>query len=309
MAYKFSIGDYTHSGSITATTSLSGTTSVSGSTGTFGTLTVATFSPTAINVTSLTASAVSGGFVDTLTANSVVTWNDSAGQFANSAITSNFGALTQISTGLYVTGSISSSVGISASSGIQGGGTSTLADLTVNGNLTVKGTTTYISSSNLDIQDAVIKVASGSTIANINTLKGAGIVIGETNNYLLLQSGSKTDYWEFSGSKGLTDVYAGNIYATTVSASLQEAVYTLNTTGPYTITTSVTFVNAAGLANVSLPSASVGAGLTYKVKNLSTNQVVIGTLSGTIDNNASVTLSTQYAAASFTSDGVNWFVF
>jgi fibronectin-binding autotransporter adhesin len=58
MAYKVSFGDYSHSGSLTATSDLSGTTNVSGATGTFGALSVTTFNPASISTTTLTATGV-----------------------------------------------------------------------------------------------------------------------------------------------------------------------------------------------------------------------------------------------------------
>ena len=127
MAYKFSVGAYTHSGSLSATSDITGSTIVSGSTGTFGSLTVASFSPANISSTNITASSnmsastanfgtltvasfspstitttsltattgsfttVSGTFVDFLTNSVVPNWDDTNGRFANSAITSNVG--------------------------------------------------------------------------------------------------------------------------------------------------------------------------------------------------------------------------
>lgn len=56
MAYKVSFGDYQHSGSLQATVDITGSTTVSGAVGNFGTLTVASFSPTNISAANVTAS-------------------------------------------------------------------------------------------------------------------------------------------------------------------------------------------------------------------------------------------------------------
>ena len=56
MAYKFSVGAYAHSGSLSAASDITGSTTVSGAVGQFGTLTVASFSPANISSTNITAS-------------------------------------------------------------------------------------------------------------------------------------------------------------------------------------------------------------------------------------------------------------
>lgn len=455
MAYKFSIGDYQHSGSLQATVDITGSTTVSGAVGNFGTLTVATFSPSTISTTSLTATTgsftrVSGTFVDFLVNNRVPTWDDNNGVFSNSEIISTAGGLTSVGAGLYVTGSISSSVGISSSAGqfgtltvatfspanisstnitassnmsastanfntltvgtfsptnltvtndlivsgnttlgnsiavdtvvlnskissslfpvisqnlgdpggndlwklyastisgsstLQVGGTSTLqavnaqavtattlsassnaqvgGTLTVagavvfNGNLTVNGTTTVVSSSTLEIGDKNVVIASGST--NSFLANGAGLTLGTTGYQLQFVSssfGTKSDYWQFSGSvDGLTDFRAGNITATTFNGSVVEGTQTVTSAGPTAIVKNITFVSFGGTATVTLPSASLNIGISYKVKNLTANAVTVNSSAGTIDGISAatgITLATQYAAASFVSDGANWFVF
>jgi hypothetical protein len=93
MAYKVSFGDYSHSGSLTATSDLSGTTNVSGATGTFGTLNATTFNPASISTTTLTVTGVT-----TLSGNAFL-GNDSAdivtvnGQITGSLFAINGGAI------------------------------------------------------------------------------------------------------------------------------------------------------------------------------------------------------------------------
>ena len=83
------------------------------------------------------------------------------------------------------------------------GGNVSFADVTVNGNLTVNGTTTTINTANVDIEDKMITLAFGSSTANL--ANGAGInVAGANANITYLSSG---DRWQLNKN---TDV-VGNL--------------------------------------------------------------------------------------------------
>ena len=368
MAYKFSVGAYAHSGSLSATSDITGSTTVSGAVGQFGTLTVATFSPANISATNVTAStnisassanlgtltvgtfspvtlSVSGDStlgdsvaVDKVIFNSKIsssvlpsgtqTFGDPAGNdkwniygaILSGSSTLSVGSSATIANGLTVTAGTTSvqaltATSLSSSGATNIGGALTVAgQTTINGNLTVNGTTTVVSSSTLEIGDKNVVIASGSTTSAL--ANGAGFTVGTTGyqiQFVSSSAGAPSDYWQFSGSaNGLTDLRAGNITATTFNGSVVEGTQTVTSAGPTAITKNVTFVSFGGTSTVTLPSASLNTGISYKVKNLTSNAVTVNSSAGSIDGIAAatgITLSTQYAAASFVSDGTNWYIF
>jgi hypothetical protein len=365
MAYKFSIGDYQHSGSLQATVDITGSTTVSGAVGQFGTLTVATFSPANISATNITAStnvSASTANIGTLTVGTfsptnltvtndlVVSGNTTLGNLIsadltvfNSKVSSSL--LPTVSQNLgdpggndlwkvyasTISGSSTLQVGgtstlqavnaqavtattLSASSNAQVGGALTVAGATtLNGNLTVNGVITYVSSSVVEFKDVNLIIASGTTTSL--QANGAGLTVGNTGYQLKFVSGSSGtsgDSWQFSGSTGLTDFSAGNITGTSFQGPLKETNETTSITNT-AISKLITFANATGSMVVNLPAAGASnSGYTYKVKNVGTFPVTVKSLGGTIDGAdaaTGVTLATQYAAASFVSNGSNWFVF
>jgi len=356
MAYKFSVGAYTHSGSLQATSDITGSTIVSGAVGQFGTLTVATFSPANISATNITAStnvSASTANIGTLTvgtfsptnltvsSNLTVNGNSILGDNAtidtvvfNSKVSSsllpfgsqNLGDPAGVATDLW---KVYAST-ISGSSTLQVGGISTLqtvnaqavtattlsasGDVQIGGNLTVGGTYTVVNSTDLYIKDRIITVASGGT--DSNKVDGAGITLGSTGYNLKFVSGSggpSGDSWQFvSGASSYTDLYAGIINATAFQGPLKETTETTSLTNT-NISKLITFAESTGSMVVNLPAAGGNnSGYTYKVKNVGTFPVTVKSLGGTIDGvdaTTGVTLATQYAAASFVSNGTNWFVF
>lgn len=115
MAYKVSFGDYSHSGSLTATSDLSASTNVSGATGTFGTLSVTTFNPASISTTTLTATGVttlSGNVFLGDTAVDIVTVN---GQITGSLFAINGGTINGTTIGATTSSSVKATT-LSASS-------------------------------------------------------------------------------------------------------------------------------------------------------------------------------------------------
>lgn len=361
MAYKFSVGAYAHSGSLSSTSDITGSTTVSGAVGQFGTLTVATFSPANISSTNITASSnISSSTANfntltvgtfsptnlTVTSNLIVNGNTTLGSSPAEDLTV-FNS--KISSSIEPSGStfsLGDPVGglwnlyagtISGSSTLQVGGTSTLkavnaqavtattlsassnvdigGKLTVAGDLTVQGTTTTVNSTTLEIKDKNIVIASGSVTSN--DANGAGITLGSTLYQLKFVSGSMGtpgDSWQFSGSTTYTDLWAGNITGTSLLNT--KIVESLEATGSATINISnyITLADSS-VADITanLPASGPSyRGVTFKVKNVGTKSVFVKTLGGTIDGVAGstgVTLGTQYAAATFVSDGADWFVF
>ena len=346
MAYKFSVGAYAHSGSLSSTSDITGSTTVSGAVGQFGTLTVATFSPANISSTNITASTnissstanigtlTVGTFsptnisTTTLTVTGVTTLSgnvflgDAAadvvtvnGQITGSLFAINGGSIDGTTIGATTPSSVKATT-LSASSTLEVGGTLTVAGATtLNGNLTVNGNITYVSSSAVEFKDVNLIIASGTTTSL--QANGAGLTVGSIGYQLKFVSGSMGttgDSWQFSGSTGYTDFTAGNITGTSLLNT--KIVESLEATGSATINISkyITLANStAADITANLPAAGPSfTGVTYKVKNVGTKSVFVKTLGGTIDGVAGstgVTLGTQYAAATFVSDGADWFVF
>jgi hypothetical protein len=146
------------------------TTSVDGSSS------VITFGlPSSIDVNSATATALETSRTIELTG--AVTGSASFDGTTNATINTSFGALNvelgTDTTGSYVAG-VTAGTGISISGGTGGEGLTpvisidssaspTVTNLTVSGNLTVNGTTSTVSSTNTNITDAIIELATGTT--------------------------------------------------------------------------------------------------------------------------------------------------
>ena len=219
MAYKYSRGAFVASGSVTLEEGLS----VTGSS-TLAAVTATTISGTTVQFTTISASNLGGAAVSGLSAQYIPSWDAGLGRFENSFISRTGFGKTIISgaLGLDVTGNVAVTSGfVSASNGLLAGSESTLNNLTVNGNLTVKGTTTTVQSTILEISDANIVISSGSTTSL--AANNAGITVGSTGYQLKFVSGSAgalSDSWQFSGSGGFTDIRAGIVTATSFIGSI-----------------------------------------------------------------------------------------
>lgn len=217
--------------------------------------------------------------------------------------------------------------------GLGTGDSPQFANLTISGDLTVQGTTTAIDTTNLNVSDKNILIASGSNAAGA---AGAGISVdganvdwiykvgGESNS--AVDASSSGDIWMASGSAGLIDIQAANFYGTfvgdgaeltgVISTAVQEQVATK--TADYTLdNTSETVVLADASSNgvtLTLPAAASGlAGTMFRVKRI--DSVVANTVSvapNGSDNlefaNSSVTLDSQGAAINIICDGSAWFI-
>lgn len=311
-----------------SSTNITASSNMSASTANFGTLTVGTFSPTNLTVTNDLV--VSGNTtLGNLTSADLTVFNSKVSSSLLPVVSQNLG-----DPGGNDLWKLYAST-ISGSSTLQVGGTSTLkavnaqavtattlsassnvdigGKLTVAGDLTVQGTTTTVNSTTLEITDKNIVIASGSVTSF--DAKDAGITVGGTGYQLKFVSGSagaSSDSWQFSGSAGFTDFRAGIITATSFDGTLKENFETTSLSDT-AISKAITFAEATGSMVVNLPAAGGNnSGYTYKVKNIGTFGVTVKSLGGTIDGVAGstgVTLATQYAAASFVSNGTNWFVF
>jgi hypothetical protein len=92
---------------------------------------------------------------------------------------------------------------------------SSSGNVIVGGDLTVQGTTTTVNSTTLEITDKNIVIASGSTTSLL--ANGSGLTLGSTGyqfNFQSSSAGTSTDFWQVSGSTGLTDFKAKTVFAT-----------------------------------------------------------------------------------------------
>ena len=92
---------------------------------------------------------------------------------------------------------------------------SSSGNVVVGGDLTVQGTTTTVNSTTVEIADKNIIIASGSTTSLL--ANGSGLTLGSTGyqfNFQSSSAGTSTDFWQVSGSTGLTDFKAKTVFAT-----------------------------------------------------------------------------------------------
>ena len=94
-----------------------------------------------------------------------------------------------------------------------------------------------------------------------------------------------------------------------VNGSISNKVTTITNNVTLDINNAVVLCNNTGTINVTLPSATNIAGRIYNIKSINTGLVNIATSGGqTMDGLSSVSLSVQYDALQFISDGSNWFI-
>ena len=66
--------------------------------------------------------------------------------------------------------------------------------------------------------------------------------------------------------------------------------------------------NGAAAVTITLPTVTSNSGYKAQIKRLGTANVTISPASGTIDGQATQTLSVQYSSLTLTTDGTNWFI-
>jgi hypothetical protein len=243
MAYKFSVGAYAHSGSLSAASDITGSTTVSGAVGQFGTLTVATFSPANISSTNITASSnmsASTANFNTLTVGTfsptnltvtndlVVSGNTTLGNLTSADLTvfnskvsssllpvgsQNLGDPAAAATDLW---KVYAST-ISGSSTLQVGGISTLQAVnaqavTASSNMSAStanfGTLTVGTFSPANISTTTL------TVTGVTTLSG-NVALGDAPADVITVNG------QITGS--LFQINGGTINATTIGASTQSS--------------------------------------------------------------------------------------
>jgi len=175
-------------------------------------------------------------------------------------------------------------------------------DVTISGNLTVNGTTTYINTTNLDVADALVKIASGSAAFAANQ----GIQLG--------------DYAELKTAAAVADVgnalssslplVAPSMKAGTFYGNLEGAMLLGMETKAADATISKNVTRASANITLTLPSAPV-TGQEHRIKcvGAASSVIVAAQVGGTIDGAASIVLESPSAAVSLVWDGSAWMVF
>ena len=122
----------------------------------------------------------------------------------------NISALNGRVTAQTLTASVGSTLGATLVTSLSSSG-----NVIVGGDLTVQGTTTTVNSTTVEITDKNIVIASGSTTSLL--ANGSGLTLGSTGyqfNFQSSSAGTSTDFWQVSGSTGLTDFKAKTVFAT-----------------------------------------------------------------------------------------------
>jgi len=175
-------------------------------------------------------------------------------------------------------------------------------NVTISGDLTVNGTATYINTTELVVEDALVKIASGSAAFAANQ----GFELG--------------DYATLKTAAGVADV--GNALSSSlplVAPSMKAATFYGNLEGAMLLGMETKSANATISKNVTrasanitltLPSApTVGQEHRIKCVSAANNVVVEAQAGGTIDGAASIVLESPNAAVSLVWDGSTWMVF
>ena len=175
-------------------------------------------------------------------------------------------------------------------------------DVTISGNLTVNGTTTYINTTNLDVADALVKIASGSAAFAANQ----GLQLG---GYAELKTAAAVADVGNALSSSLPLV-APSIKAGTFYGNLEGAMLLGMETKAANATISKNITRASANITLTLPTAPV-AGQEHRIKCVgAANSVVVeAQAGGTIDGAASIVLESPSAAVSLVWDGSAWMVF
>lgn len=177
-------------------------------------------------------------------------------------------------------------------------------NVVISGDLTVNGTTTYLNTTNLDISDALVKIASGSAAFAANQ----GIELG---SYASLKTAVDADVGNALSSSlpmVMPSIKAGAFYGSFVGST----VLSIETkSANATIGANVT--KASANITLTLPSSPV-IGQEHRVKcvvaDTSSPSIVVAAQAGaTIEGESQVVLQSFGAALSLVWDGSAWMVF
>lgn len=144
---------------------------------------------------------------------------------------------------------------------------------------------------------ALIQNSSGATFLN-----SASDLRLRTNN---------TDKIYIQNSSGFVGVGGANTNATvTVNGSISYPIRTVSATDGFGVTDYYILCNNTSPINMTLPAPTGLAGRTYSLMkiNAAAASITINTVSGSINGSATQTVTSQYSARLFYTDGTNWFM-
>ena len=171
------------------------------------------------------------------------------------------------------------------------GGSSTMA-------LVAGGVTTTFNSSGLTTSKFTVG-SGGPTIQSGSGSPESSVTAGVGSVYC--RTGALSSLWIKSTGSGNTGWLA--LGASTV----------VTKSADYSVTPTDTYILASGNTIITLENANVGAGRIVHVKKTdASNTITVKSTAGTLDGVAAgtgVTLTTQYSAYTFVSDGTNWHIF
>ncbi len=175
-------------------------------------------------------------------------------------------------------------------------------NVTIGGDLTVNGTTTYINTTELVVEDALVKIASGSAAFAADQ----GLQLGD---YATLKTAAAVADVGNALSSSLPLV-APSMKAATFYGNLEGAMLLGMETKSANATISKNVTRASANITLTLPTSPV-VGQEHRIKCVSAadNVVVAAQVGGTIDGAASIVLESPNAAVSLVWDGSTWMVF
>lgn len=197
-------------------------------------------------------------------------------------------------------------------------------NVTVNGNLYVAGTQTYVDSTNMMLQDPIMYLGSASLGAALDGDRGIIMSISGATDPVFFWDQSELQFalaktnTPHDGLEVAIESYADLKVKSLVSTQgIQETIQTLASVNSAptagNVTASICLIDASdGVFTATLPDASLWSGKMIKIKKSeSTENEVVVEASGsqTLDGVASVSLESPYAAVAFVSNGSNWFIF
>lgn len=196
-------------------------------------------------------------------------------------------------------------------------------NVTVNGNLYVAGTQTYVDSTNMMLQDPIMYLGSASLGAALDGDRGIIMSISGATDPVFFWDQSELQFalaktnTPHDGLEVAIESYADlKVKSLVATQGMQESIQTLAAAGAPgfgNVTASICLIDALDdVFTATLPDASLWSGKMIKIKksDSSENEIVVAASgSQTLDGVASITLESPYAAVAFVSNGSNWFIF
>ena len=201
-------------------------------------------------------------------------------------------AITVVTAG---TGVSVSGTAVSIGQAVGTGSNVTFNDLTVNGNLTVSGTTTSINTTTLNVADLNITVANGAATAA--AANGAGLTVNGPVTPATLTYTSADDRWNLNKNLNVTTVYgalSGNASTATALATGRTIAITGDiayTSGSFDGTGNVT--GAATLATVNSNVGSFGSASAVPVITVNAKGLVTSVTTTAVAGVSNVTYNTS----------------